>query len=241
MGIYSIRPFNFKAALAIPLLVMAGLLMFEPSALDLGLARLMYEPNSGFIGRNSAFLEDVLHDRAKQVVIVFAVLAIVGFAVSFIWSRLYSWRRRLGYMVLALGVSTALVTPVKTFTAVQCPWSLEEFGGQEVYSGLLEPRPETAKPGRCWPGGHASAGFSLLALFFALRDLKPRAARACLVFAIGLGTVFSLGRMLQGAHFFSHNLWTFLFDWLICTFFYWLILYRTNVPASSCAALQVAR
>ena len=241
MVTYSVRPFNFKAAFTLPLVLMASLLIFEPSALDLGLARLMYVPESGFIGGKSFFLEDILHDRAKQLVIVFAVLAIIGFALSCVLPRFVSWRRRLGYVVLALGVSTALVTPVKAFTAVQCPWSLDEFGGQEVYSGLLGPRPTTTKPGRCWPGGHASAGFSLLALFFALRDLKPRAARACLVFAIGLGTVFSLGRMLQGAHFFSHNLWTFLFDWLICTFFYWLILYRNSPPAAYCAALQVAR
>lgn len=227
------QSFNFKYALSIPLLLMAGLLIFEPSALDLGLARLMYEPNSGFIGAKSFFLEDVLHDRAKQVVIVFGVLAIIGFVLSFAWQRLRVWRRRLGYLVLALGVSTALVTPVKTLSAVQCPWSLQEFGGQEQYFALLEPRPTTAKPGRCWPGGHASAGFSLIALFFSLRDIKPRTARVFLVFAISLGSVFSLGRMLQGAHFFSHNLWTFLFDWLICVFFYRLLLYRGNSPTQA--------
>src|SRR5690554_7386418 len=43
------------------------------SALDLGLARLMYSPESGFIGAKSFFLEDILHDRAKQLVIVFGV------------------------------------------------------------------------------------------------------------------------------------------------------------------------
>jgi membrane-associated PAP2 superfamily phosphatase len=122
---------------------------------------------------------------------------------------------------------------------VQCPWSLQAFGGQEVYSGLLEPRPATAKPGRCWPGGHASAGFSLMALFFALRDIRPRTARACLVFAITLGSVFSLGRMLQGAHFFSHNLWTFLFDWLICTLCYWLLLYRKNSAINPASVAEI--
>lgn len=241
MRTLAVQPFNFKYALSIPLLLMAGLLIFEPHALDLGLARLMYEPNSGFIGAKSFFLEDVLHDRAKQVVIAFGVLAIAGFVLSFVWQRLRVWRLRLGYVVLALGISTALVTPLKTLTAVQCPWSLQEFGGQELYSGLLEARPETAKPGRCWPGGHASAGFSLIALFFALRDIKPRTARVCLIFAITLGSVFSLGRMLQGAHFFSHNLWTFLFDWLICTLCYGLLLYRSSSSTQSELVAQVAR
>ncbi|MNE75968.1 hypothetical protein D3C80_1721730 [compost metagenome] len=36
--------------------------------------------------------------------------------------------------------------------------------------------------------------------------------------------------MLQGAHFFSHNVWTALFDWLICLGCYRLILYRQAQP-----------
>lgn len=97
------------------------------------------------------------------------------------------------------------------------------------FTALLAERAPTANPGRCWPGGHASAGFSLLALFFVLRDRKPRAARMTLLFALGLGTLFSLGRMLQGAHFLSHNLWTLLIDWVICVLSYRWLLYR--VPA----------
>ena len=67
MSTYAVRPFNFKAAFALPLVLMASLLIVEPSVLDLGLARLMYAPASGFIGAKSFFLEDVLHDRAKQL------------------------------------------------------------------------------------------------------------------------------------------------------------------------------
>lgn len=37
--------------------------------------------------------------------------------------------------------------------------------------------------------------------------------------------------MLQGAHFFSHNLWTALFDWLISLGCYRLLLYRP-LPAT---------
>ena len=87
-------------------------------------------------------------------------------------------------------------------------------------------RPATDHPGRCWPGGHAAAGFTLFALYFVWRDRNPRLARAGFVFALTLGTVFSISRMLQGAHFFSHNLWTALFCWLICLGSYYAVLYR---------------
>ncbi|MFU7557007.1 phosphatase PAP2 family protein, partial [Pseudomonas paraeruginosa] len=81
-------------------------------------------------------------------------------------------------------------------------------------------RPPTDQPGGCWAGGHASSGFVLFALFFALRDGRPKLARYALAFAFGLGCLLSLSRMLQGAHFLWQNLWSMLFDWLICVGLY---------------------
>jgi membrane-associated PAP2 superfamily phosphatase len=220
------RHFDFHLALGIPLALMAALLLFDPSGLDFALARPFYEPGQGFAGRYSFWLEDILHDRAKQAVILLGMAAVAGFLLSLLTARLRPWRRQLGYLVLALGVSTAVVTPLKALTGIQCPWSLSEFGGTETFVPLLGARPPTDKPGRCWPGGHASAGFSLFAVFFALRDRRPRAARAALAVALALGGVFSLGRMMQGAHFFSHNLWTLLIDWTLCLLAYRWMLYR---------------
>lgn len=220
------RFFDFRLGLGIPLLLMALLLLLDPSGVDFALAHLFYEPGQGFVGRHNFWLEDILHDRAKQVVIALGVLAIAGFVLSLLLPRWRAWRRPLGYLLLSLSLSTSIVTPLKTLTAVHCPWSLSEFGGLETFTPLLGERAPTDKPGRCWPGGHASAGFSLLALFFALRDSRPRAARGALAVALGLGALFSIGRMMQGAHFLSHNVWTLLFDWLICLLCYRWLLYR---------------
>lgn len=220
------RPFDFRFALGIPIVLMGLMLLLDPTALDFSLARMFYVPGEGFIGRQSYWLEDILHDRAKQVVIVLFVLLLTAFVVSRFSSKLPEWRRPLGYTVLAMALTTSIVTPLKAVTAVHCPWSLSEFGGSETYTPLLSHRAETLKPGRCWPGGHASTGFSLFALFFALRDRHPRGARIALGVALGLGAIFSVGRMMQGAHFLSHNLWTLLIDWVICVLCYRWILYR---------------
>ena len=224
------RYFDFRLGLGVPMALMALLLLLDPSGLDFAIEHLFYEPGQGFIGSHSFWLEDILHDRAKQLVIAFAVLAIIGFAISLLPTRFRVWRRSLGFLVLALGISTSVVTPLKALTAVHCPWSLSEFGGTETFTPLLSERAATESPGRCWPGGHASSGFSLLALFFLLRDKRPRSARVALVFALGLGAVFSVGRMMQGAHFLSHNLWTLLFDWTICLLCYRWVLYRAPLP-----------
>ncbi|MEG0859038.1 MAG: phosphatase PAP2 family protein [Pseudomonas sp.] len=236
----SSRPLNFWIALGVPAFIALSLILLELTSLDMDLAKLAFDPVAGqFMGRHSYFLEDILHDRAKQAVIALSLGAIVAFIASFFWQRLKGWRRELGYVVLAMALSTSFVTPVKAVTAVQCPWSLKEFGGKETYSELLSPRPATDKPGRCWPGGHAATGFTLFALFFALRDRRPRLARAALLFAFGLGTVFSIGRMLQGAHFFSHNVWTAVFCWLISLGCYYWVLYRKPVTVKVGASLAV--
>ena len=234
------RPFNFALGFGVSATAMAALLFGDPTRLDFALSRLFYEPGVGFVGRHSWLLEDFLHDRVKQLVIVIGVLAIAGFLLSLLPTRLARWRRPLGYLVLALGLSTSIVTPLKTLTGVHCPWSLSEFGGSETFTPLLSERAPTLKPGRCWPGGHASAGFSLLALFFVLRDRHPRLARTALGLALGLGLVLSLGRIMQGAHFLSHNLWTLLFDWTICLACYRLVLYRPAPAMQPAAAVEPA-
>lgn len=222
------RPFDFRLALGIPIVLMGLMLLLDPTALDFSITRMFYVPGTGFIGRQSYWLENILHDRAKQVVILLFVLLLVAFVLSWFASKLHEWRRPLGYTVLAMALTTSIVTPLKAVTAVHCPWSLSDFGGSETYTPLLSHRAETLKPGRCWPGGHASTGFSLLALFFALRDRHPRGARIALGVALGLGAIFSVGRMMQGAHFLSHNLWTLLLDWVICVLCYRWLLYRPD-------------
>lgn len=68
------RRFDFKRWLGIPLGLMALLLVVDPQPLDFALAGLFYDPASGFIGSSSFWLEDVLHDQAKILVIGLSTL-----------------------------------------------------------------------------------------------------------------------------------------------------------------------
>jgi hypothetical protein len=101
--------------------------------------------------------------------------------------------------VLALGLSTAFVTPLKQLTQVQCPWSLTSSAARNLQQAAGA-TPGYRQAGLCWPGGHAATGFCLFALFFVLRDRKPRLAKAALGWRRGR-SVLSVGRMMQGAHF----------------------------------------
>ena len=82
------RPFPVGRWLLIPAAVMALMLLFDTSTLDFWFSDLFYVPGDGFVGRHSFFLEDILHDRVKQAVIVIGVLAIIGFVLSLLPTRL---------------------------------------------------------------------------------------------------------------------------------------------------------
>ena len=113
------RPLNFWVCLGVPAVTAIILVLLELTSLDRDLAKLFYDPVAGdFIGRHSYFLEDILHDRAKQLVIVFSVLAMLGFIGSFFMSQLKPFKRELGCLVLSLGLATSFVTPMKAMTCL---------------------------------------------------------------------------------------------------------------------------
>lgn len=234
------RPLSLWLCLALPLMLIALLLAFPPTKLDFAISHLFYSQELGFAGKHSYWLENILHERAKQAVITFAVLAALGLVFSFVYKP-WTWLRLpLGYLVLAMSLCTAIVTPLKVVTGVHCPWDLSEFGGIETYSPLLGAREPTANPGRCWPAGHSSSGFTFFALYFLLRDRRPRLAKVALVFALALGSLLSIGRIMQGAHFLSHSLWTALFDWMIALGCYHFLLYRPQPKGLALTAREPA-
>lgn len=67
-------------------------------------------------------------------------------------------------------------------------------------------RCNSAAQGHCWPAGHASGGFALLA--FRLLAGDPQRRRLVTGLALGAGWWMGGYQMLKGAHFISHTLVT---------------------------------
>lgn len=177
--------------------------------LDLRLQALFFDPASGhFPLQNAGWLDLLNHKLAKYLIVATGV--VLGIA---------GWRRRDYRQLLAVAVmllATALVSWLKQKSAHSCPWDLQAFGGHASRFGLFDAVPADAGPGRCFPGGHASAGFSLLALGYWLRPSRPALARRLFWLGGSAGMLMGLGQMLRGAHFLSHNLWSGWLVWLAC-------------------------
>lgn len=188
------------AALAVPLL-------WDASGWDLALAGAMGSPE-GFALRDNWWLVHVLHKGAR----LFAWLLGCLLCLAVVWPvgplRRLSFARRLQLALSGL-LATGMVALLKSGSHTSCPWDLAAFGGVARYeSHWLGWVQGDGGAGRCFPAGHASAGFAFVAGWFALRRDLPRLAAVWLAVALAAGLVLGLAQQLRGAHFMSHTLWT---------------------------------
>jgi membrane-associated PAP2 superfamily phosphatase len=205
------------------------------SGLDHALAVAAFDPaRNAFVGREIPGLELFGHKLAKSAVwLVWFSLAAAAIA-SHRLAALAPWRRALWAATAAMALGPALVSAAKMVTGPRCPWDLAEFGG--TAQAAVHWFAGTADAGRCFPSGHASGGFSLIALYYTgLATGSARLRNVGLALALGVGTVFSAIRMIQGAHFLSHNLWSMAVAWVAASLVFRLVFAERHatVPTTS--------
>lgn len=180
-------------------------LAWDAAGLDLPFARLA-APAAGFPWRDHWLLAGVLHEGGRRL--AWGLALVLWLAVW--WplgplARLPRGERlRLALSALLAALAVALL---KASSSTSCPWDLAEFGGVARYA------PHWSKvvdggPGRCFPAGHASSGFSFVGGYFAFLGVDGGLARAWLALALAAGLLLGLGQQWRGAHFMSHTLWT---------------------------------
>ena len=213
-------------------LAAVALLIVEHFRIDWRISNFFFDPELGrFPLRDDWFLEKVMHVGVKNAVVGVGLLVLAAWIASFRLRRLAKWRRLLVFLFVAMVLSSSAISLVKSVSGKHCPYDLEQYGGTVPFVGLLERLPQGVKPGKCWPGGHASAGFCLFSFYFAALKLgRRRMAAAMLAGSLLLGLALGIGRVAQGAHFVSHNLWSALICWLAALALYELMLRRAPLP-----------
>lgn len=203
------------AAFAITAAVVAG------ARLDFTLARQVFFDSSGqWIAAQSTWANGFLHTGGRWFIRLIAACAIAVWLLGRVHLRFRAHRRPAAYLVLAIVLSTGIVGLLKSLTNVDCPVDLDAFGGRRPYVALFADRPDDLPHARCFPAAHASAGYSLLALYFLWRERRPRYACYGLLAGIGTGLLFGIAQQARGAHFLSHDLWSAILVWLCCLTLY---------------------
>lgn len=184
--------------------------------LDWAISNYWYDAAShSFPWQNNYWLDLINHRLLKISVITGAVLALI-------WG-IYRRNVRLIVAMLLIGIGPLVVGVLKATSAHSCPWDLLEYGGKAMSFPLFGATPAFPGPGRCFPGGHASSGFALMALFFLFYPQRPRLAYWCWLGGITLGMLMGFGQIMRGAHFLSHNLWAGWWVWFSQLAVYWWV------------------
>jgi membrane-associated PAP2 superfamily phosphatase len=214
--------------LALPLVLAAFMVWVYPQThLDFSLIAPYFDAQlHGFPLKRDWFIETVMHQWFKYIVVAISLVFLGLFVLSFAKRNSGNWigkyRRSFIWTFVAMVISTAAISFLKSISNHACPWDLTLYGGTQPYLALFEPLPAGAEPGHCFPGGHASAGFSLMAIYFAYRDSQPKFARIALITGLLAGMGMGWGQMMRGAHFLSHNLWTAWVVWMLLLLLYLL-------------------
>lgn len=226
--------------LGVPLLLAAAVfLLFDQTRLDRLISDLLLDPSSHlFIYQHDYWFEKITHKWPRILPDWTGELAIIGALLSFVWPRLArfpraagllegiriapvlrfttQYRRDLLFVVTAFALSTTIIHYLKSHTGVYCPVETTLYGGDKPHLEWFSNFSlwNKAGDGRCWPGGHASSGFTLLALYFvALRHRWPH-ARKLLAAILVIGCLYGTTRVLQGWHYMSHTFWAGIVVWL---------------------------
>lgn len=193
------------------LLAFLLVLGWDASGLDLAVAEWAGHAR-GFPLRDHWLWSRVLHDGAR-IAVWAMVLWVAGALVVPTGVLRHLPRSRIGWLLATLLGGMLLISVLKRQSLTSCPWDLDAFGGMARHVSHWAWGVADGGPGRCFPGGHASAGFAWVAGFFAFRDRQPGVARAWLALALVAGILMGEAQQLRGAHFASHTLWTAWLCW----------------------------
>lgn len=200
--------------LVLPFVLLAGVLyVMETSSLDLWLADHWFAAEGHrWTLRDHWLTNDVIHRYGKRALILLWLAILAAWWASLRQPALELWRKPLGYLLVCMALLPTLIAHSKHYSPVPCPWDLLRYGGDLAYHHNLDYNFGPTDQGHCFPAGHASGGYALLAVYFAA---YPFTRRPWLFLLPGLltGLVFGLGQQARGAHFVSHDVWTMGLSW----------------------------
>jgi len=209
---------TLKALLFFGATLVMAIYLFEITNLDLMIQDCFFnfETSKWIIDKRDPLLKLIFYSGPKKMIIAGGGVILVFYVFSWKKKRRAKHRRAFLHILLALVVVPLVIASLKQVTNMYCPAQMDLYDGSHPYIKLFEPYPEgtaPCKPGKCFPAGHASAGFALMILWYALRSKRKKWIG--LVSGIAAGWTMGLYQMMKGAHFMSHTVVTMISAWIL--------------------------
>jgi membrane-associated PAP2 superfamily phosphatase len=209
---------------------------FELTPTDLWLQSLFFNQVSQqwLWSRTEPVGQLLLYDGIKALIIGFGIVLLGALIASIKLAALKQHTRGIRILLLSLILVPACIGGLKSVTNIACPRDLADFGGAIPYTGFFRaPISESGrfKQQRCFPAGHASGGFALLALPFLFSSRRNK--QAAISVALALGWAMGGYKIIIGDHFLSHTITTMLLAWLIINMIVVAEAYFVGQPLNS--------
>ncbi len=187
--------------------------------IDLEFTKLFYVQGEGF-AFGKTFLEDILYNSVKYVLIFVNVIAIILWLYNRFNNKniLNFTGKKLLFTVLVLAIGSGLIVNalLKDHWGRPRPTQTTNFGGEMSFTPAFIP---SSQDGYSFSCGHASAAFALIA--FAM--LAQRRKALWISMAVGYGFVVGLARIAEGGHFLSDVIVSFFIILITAKMLYYLM------------------
>lgn len=225
----SVKTYSKELMLLMTILFVLSLLI-ELFNIDRYIADHIYLAEGSHWQLKNAWVTAILIHKGGKYLSIFLLLIIFAlFIASAHVSDLKPWRKQFGYLLVASLLGALGVNLIKEISQVSCPWDFSRYGGHLDYLSLSE-QLFVRNGNQCFPAGHASAGYAWVALYFVGRYFQSSWRWWFLAFSLLLGMIFGIAQQLRGAHFISHDLWSFGICWMVSLTCYFVMLqpYESN-------------
>ena len=199
-------------------LLIVVIALFQFSNIDIFVQSFFYnfETRNWIIDKNEPILKFFFYDGIKNLLLFVGVLILFSLVFFRKKDLIQEYKKGLIIVLLASILVPSIVGFLKDITNTPCPCNIVYFNGtypdKKVFDSYPDDFIQKSKV-KCWPAGHASGGFALMALFFLFKT--PKNPKRALVLALIIGWSMGTYKMLLGDHFLSHTIITMLMAWLI--------------------------
>lgn len=199
----SILEFLIPAIVSLVLMV-----FFHETGIDEKLSSHFFIKNE-WIYRDNFFLEKILHKGG----VLFSSAILVGLIIYFfsLLIKKTSDKKRInyiGFIIISTLITIISIFFFKRWSTLPCPWNSTIYGGGTIRPTIWQMFSLNFPNAHCFPGGHSSAGYSLLSIYFGHLCIYGKRNYMSLLPGVLLGVIFGITQQMRGAHYLSHDMGT---------------------------------
>jgi len=205
----------------VPVFIVFALFCVTFPQVDIWITQLFYVEGEGFPLNDNPVVQ-VIYVIFRYIPALLIPVMLLMLAAPWFIKRLQGTRKYTTFLLLALLIGPGIIVhPVlKDNWDRPRPRDVQEFGGQYDFQPAFIPA-ENGGKNKSFASGHGAMGFYFMAFAWVFRK------RRLFVAGLIVGTIVSMGRIVQGGHFFSDVATAGFIVYFTCqALSYWLLGHR---------------